>query len=159
MIAEDLSNFGPMLVAVTEAELALAEGRYAVVEQITREWVERLRQVGIYYSQPDLLYLRGRAFLAQNDLPTAERVLKDAHATAEYLTARRLLWRIRAALADLEKQRGNDERAAQWRQRAVEVVNFITAHMPAHPLPRINANLREHWLALPAVQQLLRGEE
>jgi hypothetical protein len=79
----------------------------------------------------DVLYFKGRAQLALNQLDAAHATLIAARAEAEALTSRRTLWRILDALGELDTSRGHHAEAHALRQQAREIVQFIADHAPA----------------------------
>ena len=159
------------------ATLALAQAEFALIQaapqnlqdcrailEILQPLSERMRQEGARLYQPDSLLLQARALIAmgqaesgQTALPTPETTagpleqaracLDEAQQIAEALNARRSLWPVLAAQADLAEQAGEPGRAAALRQQAAEIIHFIAGHAPA--------DLRSSFLAAPAVSQLL----
>lgn len=147
IVSDDLSNLGPLIVALLEAELALTEGLPTEAASICAEWVERIRHAGLALYVADFLYVQSKASVAQGKLDEAERALDDARRTAEAMNARRILWQIYAAIAELETRRGNAAQAAQWQTLARDIISIIIAHTPLE--------LREGFLKTPAVRSIL----
>lgn len=147
LVSDDLSNLGPLIVALLEAELALAEGRPVDAAAICAEWVARIRRAGLAVYLADFLFVQSKALVAQGDPDAAGRALDDALQTSEAMNARRLLWQIYAAKAELEKMRGDMTHAAEWWERARGVLDFIIAHTPPE--------LREGFLNTPAVRRIV----
>ena len=72
----------------------------------------------------------------------------SGRAQAEKIRARWPLWRILAALADLESAEGNRDEAASLLAEAREIVEGIAGNIA-------NAEMRADFLATPAVKALL----
>ena len=137
-------------VALAEAELALARGQASEAAAVMAEVAEGMQATGTRFHLPDVLYLRGQALLAQGRLTQARSELQAARLEALALGSRRMLWRILAALAEVESQTGQAERAAAWRREAQPEVAYIASHAPT-------PELRDSFLSLPSVQAVLHS--
>ncbi|MFQ5593143.1 MAG: hypothetical protein ACE5HA_03240 [Anaerolineae bacterium] len=74
--------------------------------------------------------------------------MAEARAEAEAMGARRMLWQILAALAEIEGQRGRMAEAENLRAQAREVIAFIADHTGT-------SELRASFLAQPEVHAVL----
>src|SRR5574341_1438664 len=143
-----LQLHGPMLLALTEGELAFARGDYAHALEVTESVLGYLRQSQTRLFMADVLYLKGRAALALGRIEKAYVILMEARAEAEAMSARRILWQILVALSDIEAQRGNATDAHRLRAAAREIINYIADHTPS-------PDLRTSFLNLPSVRAAL----
>jgi tetratricopeptide (TPR) repeat protein len=147
------AGFVPMMwtsLGLREVELALARADWAMALAQARELLAHLETLGVVYARPEARLLQGQAHLALGQLDQAEAALQTALAEAERLGARRVLWPILAALAEIAAARGQAE-AAPLRQRARQIVDYIAAHAPTPAL-------RQSFLARQDVQGLLKVE-
>jgi tetratricopeptide (TPR) repeat protein len=147
--AERLSRANPHPLAALrltqgQAHLALAQGQYAKVLEMSENAVPELRAIGFTPFVPEALYLRGLALMKTNQPEAGEAALREARAEAEALGARRILWPILAALAETEAGRGNTTAAQTLRQQARELIQYIADHCPPE--------LRASFLSLPEVR-------
>jgi tetratricopeptide (TPR) repeat protein len=120
----------------TEAEIALARSDYVRALTLANEISASIRRVGYRSFIPDVLYLKGRVLLAQDQIDSARPVLEEARAEAEAIGSRRSLWPILIALSEVEARSGDPARAEDLRRRAQEIVEYIADHIadPAHPI-------------------------
>jgi tetratricopeptide (TPR) repeat protein len=150
--AERLSRANPHPLAALrltqgQAHLALAQGQYAKVLEMSENAVSELRAIGFTPFVPEALYLRGLALMKTNQPEAGEAALREARAVAEALGARRALWPVLAALAETEAGRGNTTEAQTLRQQARELIQYIADHCPPE--------LRASFLSLPEVRAVL----
>ncbi len=96
---------------------------------------------------PEALYTRAHVELAQGSIDDAHRSLLRAREIAESLNARRTLWQIYAALAQIEQQRGDADAARSLRAQAREVIEYIAEHTPP--------DVRASFLNLPDVRAIM----
>jgi tetratricopeptide (TPR) repeat protein len=130
LTGDDLSNYGPIFIALCDAEMALQETRYSDAVQICARLAERLRAIQLRYFLPDLLLIQARAHLLLNELDAAERVLRETETYARAMHARFALWETLALLSKLAQQRGAVEHARALQDEARAVVEWIVAHAP-----------------------------
>lgn len=130
LTGDDLSNYGPIFIALCDAEIALQETRYADAVQRCQQLAERLRALHLYYFLPDLLLVQARAHLFLDELDAAEHVLRETETYARRMHARFALWETLALLSDLAQQRGEAERAHTLKQEAREIVAWLADHAP-----------------------------
>lgn len=128
---QDLSNLGPVFVALATAELALAEGRPADALAAMQGLVARLRGGGIRMYLSDALCVEGEAWLALGDPLRAELDLVQARQSAESMQSRLSLCRILAAQARLAHARGDDAQSRALSAEARSVIAYIANHAPA----------------------------
>lgn len=108
--------------------VALASQDYDRVTSLADEIIDRYEHVGMRAGLPDVLYFKGRAQLARGDVEAAWQTLNRASTDAESMGARRILWQILAALAEIESRRGHVAEAENLRAQAREVIAFIADH-------------------------------
>ncbi|MCP4540311.1 MAG: hypothetical protein GY832_24495 [Chloroflexi bacterium] len=123
-----LLSFAIFLAPLAEAQLALAQGDHAHAITVMDELSALLRKNSMRAYLPDALYLKGKALLAQNQVDKAHEVLAEACAVAETIGSRRSLWSILFTLSQIEAARGNTAEAANLRQQAQEVIEYIADH-------------------------------
>lgn len=150
--AERLSRANPhplaaLRLAQGQAHFELAQGQYAKVVEMSDNALPELRDIGFMPFVPEALYLRGLALINMSQPEAGQAALREARAEAEALGVRRLLWRILAALGDLEAERGNQAEATALRMEARAIIAYIADHCP----PR----LRESFLNLFDVKRLI----
>lgn len=144
---EDFTMYAPMAVALAEGELALAQQDCAHAVTLMDKFIARMRKFGVRTALPEALYLKGKALLAQNQIGEAQTTLTAARAEAEALGARRVLWPILAALAEIEAGRGNTTEAQALRRQVRGIIAYIADHCPP--------DLRASFLNLPDVQAVM----
>jgi tetratricopeptide (TPR) repeat protein len=120
------------LVAGAEADLALAEERPGNAISHLESTIPRLQEVDVRAELPRLLHLRGKAHLAMGKGEAAVIALKEALAESRNTGEKLWRWRILAALLPFSQGDG----AAQWRDEAVETVEFISEHAGSEELSR-----------------------
>ncbi|GIK36509.1 MAG: hypothetical protein BroJett011_03420 [Chloroflexota bacterium] len=134
-------------VILTEAELALKQGRYEYGLALADDLLATLNQFGLRIFIPEALYLRGQTLGAMGQTEAAREALLQARAEAEAIGSRRMLWQILFALSQLEM---NPAEATQWHEQAQEIVASIAANVS-------DPDLRTSFLRLPQVQEVLGG--
>jgi tetratricopeptide (TPR) repeat protein len=144
-----LTPLGGVAICLADGELALAQGDYARAASVMDEALVCLQSSGSRPYVADVLYLKGKALIAQNRTDEAHDALAAARAEAEALGARRGLWPILAALAEIEDGRGCTPEARTLRQQAREVITHIADHCPP--------DLRSSFLGLPDVRAVLEA--
>lgn len=134
-------------VPLVEAELAMTENRLNLAAAILDDLVERLQNFGMRLLLPEALYLQGKVLqLMQQDRLAFSKFL-EARAEAEAINSRRTIWRILAALSQLEK---DPSLASQRRKEARAVIEWISTHFePQH------THLREAFLSQADVQTVM----
>jgi hypothetical protein len=133
---------------VADAHLQLALGNPQEALDRTGHVIHQLVKAGSRYYLAELLWLQGQAWLALEEGEGAQSALAEARAVAEGTGERPLLWRILAALSDLESMRGNRPEADRLRCQAREIVCYIADNAGSQAL-------RESFLAQPAVARIL----
>jgi tetratricopeptide (TPR) repeat protein len=128
--SDDLSTFGPVLLALGGAELALQEEQFANAVNEARPMAERLRAHGIRQFLPELLLRQGLGHLGLGEAEAARQILDEAEQVARKMHARPLLWQILAAASDLETRQGNMERARTLRHEARDLIHALAADAP-----------------------------
>lgn len=140
---------------IVAAELALAQNDSFRAIQASDRLIAFQRSRRLRQFLPRGLYLKGIALSRQNQLADAWECLTEARAEAERQNARWILWRIYAALSELEIQRGNRDHAQTLRAQAREIIEYIAAHTPDDPSAPLGTSLRASFLNLPAVCALI----
>jgi tetratricopeptide (TPR) repeat protein len=143
--SESLSDWYVQLLTWVKSQLASAQGEYDQALALAAECLAGLRRYNTRIFIPDLLYLQGQTLLAMGQKVEAYQCLVEARAEAEALGSRRTLWKILAALSELEVYRGNLGGAESLLQQAQEAVAYIADHSPT---PELRASFR----SLPRVQ-------
>jgi tetratricopeptide (TPR) repeat protein len=133
-------------VGLAQAELALAQGDYDRTIGLADELYGEVIRLDVRPYRADLQWLKGRALLALGRLDEAHIALSQAHADAEAIGSRRMLWPVLAALGELAKRRGQPAEAAALCAQAWTVVATLADHGPPE--------LREAFLHMPQVQSL-----
>lgn len=151
---DDLSTYGPMILALVESELASQENRFADTIKSTQEIIQRLQRVQIRYLLPELLWYQGRAFASSRDWDSADNTLREAERVARATQARFPLWEILVARRQVEMERGNSARAKELLQEARTTIHWLADHMP-EDRARFGTSLRESFLAQPRIQAVL----
>jgi tetratricopeptide (TPR) repeat protein len=147
----------PVYVGLSDIEIGLARKDPAQALAAADALLDFFKQLLFRPAIPEVLYLKGEAFLMQGDVERAIQVLTDAHTQAEALGSRRMLWRILFALSEIERQRGNAEEARSFRALARELVEYIAAHTPDSSAA-LGTSLRESFLKQPTVKSVLSAE-
>ena len=140
----------PIIIGLTEAELALARHAPARALDVLDELLSRLRLAEVRAYAPEALYLKGRALLSLNQPEAAYTLLVEARVEAETMGARRMLWPILVALADLETQHGHAAEAHALRAQTRSLIAYIADHCPP--------DLRESFINLPDVRRVMSEE-
>ncbi len=143
--SDSLEVWYVQLLTWIRSQLALAQGEYNQALVLATECLTGLRQNNFRIFIPDVLYLQGQALLSMNQPVEAYERWVEARAEAEALGSRRTLWKILAALSEIEAHRGNPTEAESLRQQARKVVEFIADHAPT-------SELRASFLNLPQVR-------
>ncbi len=125
-----LPAYALLFFDLVDAEVHMGAGDYTRVLALADETAPFLREAGIRLFLTDALYFKGRALLALNRVDEGRDSLRDARVLAEAIGSRRTLWRILAALSEIEAGRGNRPEAEALRRQAVEVIDFIADHCP-----------------------------
>jgi tetratricopeptide (TPR) repeat protein len=137
-------------VGAARSRLLIAQGHYAEALKLFVQLEPGLRTSDFKPFLVAMLYERGVVHLKLGDWPAAQTALNEARAQAEAFASRWMLWRIFAALADLEAQRGHSAEAASLRAQAQTVIQFIADHCPLE--------LRASFLNLKEVKTLTGGQ-
>lgn len=146
LIPEGFESPTPLVVAMAELEVAQRAGRLSQLPSLAVELNRRSMEAKVNPFVVLVLYYRASALRQQRDIEGAYALLKEARALGEAHQTAIFLWRVLAALAEVEVARGNANAARDIRQRACETVQIIADHAPA--------DLRRTFLAQRAVQEL-----
>jgi DNA-binding SARP family transcriptional activator len=138
---KDGLGYFPAMILQAEAELTLAQGDYEGARGKAEKAIAILRQLGLRAFLPSALYEQGQAWLGLGQSAAARACWLEAHAEAETIGSRRVLWQILSALSRLET---DPAAAEQLRHQAREVVTYIADHSPP--------DLRASFLAWAEVQ-------
>jgi hypothetical protein len=115
------------LLLQSESELGLAQGNYQQVIGRTEVVIRNMRAEAGNLILCEALAYQGRALLGAGELEAALARLAEARALAESIGLRLVLWRVLAALADLETRRGNQAEAqvlrSEWRTLLEDLAN------------------------------------
>ena len=133
-------------IAVGYGELNLALGQPEALFFGLEERVRPYREAGFNALLADEYWLRGRAAMALGKFDAAREALLKAKEAAEAQEERAILWKILAALSDMERTHGNAGEADRLHDQARALVDYIAAHA---------GELRDAFLAQPAVVAVL----
>ena len=126
---DDHSMFGRTIHAAN-AELRLAQGDSAQAIQASERLINLLRSYRLRQFLANALWIKGLALTRQAKFDEAFVVLQQARKEAEETKARWVLWRILAALAEVEQAQGKIDQAQELRTQARANLDFIRAHTP-----------------------------
>jgi DNA-binding SARP family transcriptional activator len=131
-----------------DGRLRLAREEYERAIEVADDYFEYLQQRRLRPFRSDALYVKGRACLALGRHDEAQAALARAREEAQALNARRVLWEVLAALAELADRRGETETAHALRRYAREILQTIVDDVD-------DPQLRQHFLERPVVQVLV----
>ncbi len=132
-------------ILLADCELALVRRDWTRAVSLADKFINWRRH--LRHSVPAGLFLKSQALQGQGRLDEARAILSQARAEAEAQNARWSLWRILSMLSQTEAQEGNPEEAKRTRDRAGELLNYISGHTPP--------DVRESFLKLPEVRAVL----
>jgi predicted ATPase/DNA-binding XRE family transcriptional regulator len=127
------------------AELALRQGNFERVIEVTEKLLADLRQMGARIFIPNALYLQGQAWLRINQKKAGSQSLQKGRAEAEAIGSRPSLWPLLFSLSQLED---DPIEAVALRQQSREIIEYIASNTK-------NAELRTSFLALADVREVL----
>jgi len=137
-------------VASAAGDVALRAGQVQQALKDADAVLAMIQEFGLDGSAPDAWHLRGRVLNRLGRSGEAYAALQHAHTLARETGWRRDFWSIAAELAEMAAERGDTAAADTYVLEAREAAIEIAAHAPS-------AELRETFLALPAVQRILGG--
>ena len=132
-------------VQLASVELHLAHRRFNAAAEEARDYAAGHLDKGVRLYVADLHWLEGRAYLGAGDDAAAYAAFVRARHVAKSIGSRRILWRVLASLAELERDAAV---AALLRDEAVTIARDVAASL--RPL-----GLDEHFLALPEARALV----
>jgi tetratricopeptide (TPR) repeat protein len=142
--AEHLSaTTGAFMVPMADIQIALARRDYERAQAGLDGFIELIRKAGVYIFLADALCVRGNLFLAQRRVEEARAVLLDALAVTESRGAKRTLWLVLVALAEVESRSGNAGEARRLRERARGILDWIVAQIDDPDLRRVFLGLND----------------
>ncbi len=130
--------------ALAEMELTLARDDPVRARDLSDKYLRYLRASHIRAALPETLYLKGQALVRLGEFEAARSALIKACVVSKKLGARFRLWRILAALSELEAQVGNPAEADKLSIEARAHVTYIAEHMPP--------DLRIAFMSMPQVR-------
>jgi tetratricopeptide (TPR) repeat protein len=125
----DRLTSSPLVLALVEGELALAQGQPAQALVHANQRSLGGPASGTQAFTTDLRRLQGEALMALGRLDEAEDTLLHAHAQALAQPSYRTLWPISAALARLAARRADAAGAARWRAEAHRHRDYLADHI------------------------------
>ncbi len=140
------------MISFASVDLALARQQYDIAAEVVDSLLTHLqktRDARVFV--PEVLYLQARALRGQSQIDRALAALNEARAEAQAMGSRRMLWKILAAIGEMEAARGNDAAARAARAEARAEVEYIAAHAPE--------DLRESFLSLRQVRAIFAPEQ
>jgi tetratricopeptide (TPR) repeat protein len=111
---------------LAHCKLALARKDQAQAITIVGVVVEIAQQFKLGQILPEALFLKGQAYLMNDELDLAKSTFEKARLAAETIGSRRLLWQILAALAEIESDKG---KSTEMKAQAREIIQFIANHI------------------------------
>jgi class 3 adenylate cyclase/tetratricopeptide (TPR) repeat protein len=141
-VEESTSGRLPGLLAFSAAANAqIQRGRIAAIRgdhtkavEIADHVLGWLRPLEVRPYDADALLLKGSSLTALGRTDEAERVLLEGRDEAEKLGFAPITWRIDVALYDIASAAGDQERAAEFRERAKAIVERLAATIDEEPL-------------------------
>ena len=137
---------------LAKGSVRLVQGDFAGALATAEDDLGKMREKEMRSYLPDVLRMRGEALLGLGRTDEALASLSEAKAEAERQGSRRSLWPVLARLAEFEEERGNAGAAADLRQEARSVIEYIADHAEA-------AGLRETFTSMPRVRAVLDAPE
>jgi DNA-binding SARP family transcriptional activator len=134
---------------LAQGELALAQGDIAQAASCAEYLWEKSVTLRLRHLLPSVLFFRARIALAQGDKAAATRELEQARQLCDEMGARRDLWGICWALAQLEAERGNAETAERLKNQARAAIAFAAEQIGA-------PGMRATFLARADVQSVMQ---
>ena len=143
-------SFVEFIYALAVPELGLAQGRYDFVLEETEWMMHAFQERGISFPLAETYYYRACALLATERKDEARTMLEQSLALMEETDSRRSMWSVLLKLADLAEDRGDNEKAAELRSRAVRAIEYIADHSASKAQ-------RESFLGRPTVRNVLEA--
>ena len=139
--------FNPF-IALAAGDVALRSGQRAQALLDSDTALALIQKYGLAGSAPAAWHLRARALLALGRMDEALEALQTSYAAAVRTGWRREFWSIADDLAQMEAVRGDVAATELHTAEARREVEFVACHAP-------DAELRESFLALPAVRRIM----
>ncbi len=127
---ENFDSPQPYYVMMIEAEVELANCKYARALQMLDRLIITMRHIGIRPFLVDALYLKGKVLLVTGQGDEARALLGEARDAAESAGTRLSLIPILSSLAKVEAERGDTGEAQNLRDQARQIVQSIAASLP-----------------------------
>ena len=148
----DPDQAGPLaefnsFIRLIEGEVRLANQEYEGALAVADRTITTMDALGARFVLPYARRLKGQALMGLGRISEAREVLGEARTEAETMGPRRALLPILSAFTQLELQDGNPAEAANLRQQAWEVVEYIADHAGT-------PELRASFLSSPQVHEL-----
>lgn len=141
-----------------QTELAIAKRDYREALALANQFMSSIEK-NVYIYPPEMLYLKGKAHLRLGELGEAQGILEEALAESEKHLTRRVIWPILLALAEISVAAGNNARAQNLHQHAVDLIYFIADRAAlAKPSLGTGEELRASFLRKPDVRAALSFE-
>lgn len=144
---ENILYYVPML-AYLASEIILADHHYDDALTLAERTIARMHASEVRLFLPDLLLLKGKAFLGMGRAEEAHQAFYDAREEAVAQNSRRSLWPILSTLVEFETGQGNLAEAESFLLEARQTIEYIAGQI-ARP------DLRTSFLDLPDVRQIL----
>jgi hypothetical protein len=133
---------GPTLI-----ELALVQGEPEEAHRKADAFIAEAREIGGVWFLSEMLEAKARTLATLGREGEAYAAYQDARDTARENHVPMVLWKILAALADLEEARGSADEAASLRRTARQILEDI--------LSRNDEDIRDAIRALPGAESIL----
>ncbi|HEY5574569.1 MAG TPA: adenylate/guanylate cyclase domain-containing protein [Anaerolineales bacterium] len=119
-----------VVVDLVSIELSIGRGDSAESLEKIQRLMTQLEDCGASYFMPDLCLLKAQVLLESDEqLTEAYEALQSGRRVAERIGSGTVLWRILGALAQLERQRGNQVEGAEFMERGREIAGFIAGNI------------------------------
>ncbi|MCL5998747.1 MAG: tetratricopeptide repeat protein, partial [Chloroflexi bacterium] len=145
---KDIFFPAPVWIALANGELALAQGNYTGAIAAMDDIIAHMHNTHARPGLTDVLYVKARALMAQEQHDQARVVLSEARREAEALSSCRTLWQIVSALSLIEAQQGHVVEARALQREARGLIDRIARHIT-------QPDLRQRFMSLPHVDAIL----
>lgn len=128
------------ILLLAKCRLALAQADLHAGQTFAESAVALTQNYKIAQFLPEALFLKGKSSSMQGDPAMARMALEQARTEAEKLGSRRLLWRILAALAEIESDK---KKSTALTAEARRIVEYIANHITRDDLRKAFVRLTE----------------
>jgi len=148
IFSNPLENFSYLVYAsITYLNIALQSDAPEEVQALITAHLEKYERYQLITLLPEAYYLHAKALRRLGRTEEAKTSLDKARTIATDIDHRRILWKILAEAAEIERKRGDSESAEKLRCEAKDIVNYIREHAPEE--------FRESFVNQPEVKRVL----